>query len=268
MRTLRAACTAAALSALASAGATNGQVIIGDDDFAEADWDHTIMWQVPTATIGPMSQQLAGGNPGAYQRARHVTQGPFAAIYDGHFYTAVTYNPQTQGAVLKLDVAYDHIDFSPGGIQSGLAVRQAGKTYKRYVDSSGPHTAWVALGVNNITPNDNQWEEVSASGITPGAPDFSAAGAPLEVGYYTFNWSLPQGFLIDREWGIDNFRVTIYPDVCYPDCNASGGLTIADFGCFQAAFAGGNMYADCNASGTLTIADFGCFQAAFGAGCP
>ncbi len=55
---------------------------------------------------------------------------------------------------------------------------------------------------------------------------------------------------------------------CYPDCNQSGNLTIADFGCFQAAFAGGNMYADCNASGTLTIADFGCFQAAFAAGCP
>jgi hypothetical protein len=55
---------------------------------------------------------------------------------------------------------------------------------------------------------------------------------------------------------------------CYPDCNQSGTLTIADFGCFQAAFAAGNMYADCNQSTTLTIADFGCFQAAFAAGCP
>ncbi len=57
-------------------------------------------------------------------------------------------------------------------------------------------------------------------------------------------------------------------DSCYPDCNASGNLTIADFGCFQAAFSTGNMYADCNGSGTLTIADFGCFQGAFAAGCP
>ncbi len=56
--------------------------------------------------------------------------------------------------------------------------------------------------------------------------------------------------------------------LCYPDCNGSGTLTIADFGCFQAAFSSGNMYADCNGSGTLTIADFGCFQAAFSAGCP
>ena len=55
---------------------------------------------------------------------------------------------------------------------------------------------------------------------------------------------------------------------CYPDCNNSGNLTIADFGCFQAAFASGNPYADCNNSGNLTIADFGCFQASFAAGCP
>ncbi len=55
---------------------------------------------------------------------------------------------------------------------------------------------------------------------------------------------------------------------CYPDCNTSGSLTIADFGCFQNAFAGGNMYADCDGSTTLTIADFGCFQAAFANGCP
>ncbi len=54
---------------------------------------------------------------------------------------------------------------------------------------------------------------------------------------------------------------------CYADCNADGQQTIADFGCFQAAFVAGSAYADCNGSGTLTIADFGCFQAAF-AGCP
>jgi hypothetical protein len=55
---------------------------------------------------------------------------------------------------------------------------------------------------------------------------------------------------------------------CYPDCNGSATLTIADFGCFQGAFGVGSMYADCNGSATLTIADFGCFQSAFSAGCP
>ncbi len=52
------------------------------------------------------------------------------------------------------------------------------------------------------------------------------------------------------------------------DCNQSNTLTIADFGCFQSKFAGGDPYADCNQSSTLTIADFGCFQAKFATGCP
>ncbi len=56
--------------------------------------------------------------------------------------------------------------------------------------------------------------------------------------------------------------------VCYPDCNGVGGLTIADFGCFQTKFVAGDPYADCNGVGGLTIADFGCFQTAFVAGCP
>ncbi len=56
--------------------------------------------------------------------------------------------------------------------------------------------------------------------------------------------------------------------VCMADCNASGTLTIADFGCFQSKFAQGDPYADCNGNGTLTIADFGCFQSIFAAGCP
>ncbi len=58
------------------------------------------------------------------------------------------------------------------------------------------------------------------------------------------------------------------PHSCYPDCNGVGGLTIADFGCFQTKFVAGDPYADCNGVGGLTIADFGCFQTKFVAGCP
>jgi hypothetical protein len=81
-------------------------------------------------------------------------------------------------------------------------------------------------------------------------------------------------YTIDTATGAQTFRfgglyrgLVFVGDSCYPDCNQSGTVTIADFGCFQGAFAGGNMYADCNNSGTLTIADFGCFQGAFAGGC-
>ncbi|MFM9996643.1 MAG: right-handed parallel beta-helix repeat-containing protein [Phycisphaerales bacterium] len=55
---------------------------------------------------------------------------------------------------------------------------------------------------------------------------------------------------------------------CYPDCNADGNLTVADFGCFQTAYVLAHAYADCNQSGTLTVADFGCFQGAYVLACP
>jgi hypothetical protein len=259
---------AAACVALAAGRSAPGQVQIGDTEFVEADWTHVIMWSVPSATLGPMTREASGGNPGAFQRGRHVTQGPFATIYDGHFFVAQSYDPGTQGAIEALDIAFDYIDFSPGGVQNGLAVLQGGTTYIRFVDSAGPHAAWVTLSHAGITQTDNQWMEASASGVTQGAPDYSAAGDPMQFGYYTFNWSLPTGFLIDRQWGIDNFRITIHVDACYPDCNGVGGLTIADFGCFQTRFVAGEPYADCNGVGGLTIADFGCFQTAFVGGCP
>ncbi len=55
---------------------------------------------------------------------------------------------------------------------------------------------------------------------------------------------------------------------CYAGCNASGSLTVADFGCFQTRSVAGDPYADCNADSALTVADFGCFQTKFVAGCP
>ncbi len=58
------------------------------------------------------------------------------------------------------------------------------------------------------------------------------------------------------------------PFTCYPDCNNSTTLTVADFTCFQAKFVAADPYADCNDSGTLTVADFTCFQGKFVAGCP
>ncbi len=67
---------------------------------------------------------------------------------------------------------------------------------------------------------------------------------------------------------VSNAATLTVTGCCYPDCNGSGSLTVADFTCFQAKFVAGDPYADCNQSGTLTVADFTCFQAKFVAGCP
>jgi hypothetical protein len=268
MRTLPAA--APLLLALAA----HAQTIISDTEFPTLLWSHSILWSRPSADLGPFSQQLAGGNPGAFQQGMHTTNGPFATIYDGHLFQA-SYYPNPQGAITTLDVSYDLINLTPGSIQSGLLAFQAGHSYIRDVDSND-HAAWTTVGVPGITGADNQWQEISvAGGLTPGHPDFTADGLPLTFGYYTFNWSLSVGFLIERTWGIDNFIVTIHNGTtpCYPNCDASTTapvLNVADFSCFLNHFAAGDSYANCDGSTTapvLNVADFSCFLNAFAAGC-
>jgi hypothetical protein len=68
-----------------------------------------------------------------------------------------------------------------------------------------------------------------------------------------------------RNFEFDDVR---FEWACYPDCTGPGGLTVADFGCFQTRFVAGDRYADCDADNALTVADFGCFQTRFVAGCP
>ncbi len=60
------------------------------------------------------------------------------------------------------------------------------------------------------------------------------------------------------------------PTACYPNCDGSGTLDVADFTCFLQRFASGDSYANCDNSTTppvLNVADFTCFLQQFAAGC-
>ncbi len=156
------------------------------------------------------------------------------------------------------------------------------------ITQATPSAAWRDLLVNNWYRVRIKWNFTTSLVIECAIQDLTGGGAMQVTNVSANNWYLrggPNSILplptAMRLFGggavaagsanscvFDNISVGPAPAVCYPDCNNSTTLTIADFGCFQAAFAAGNMYADCNNSGTLTIADFGCFQAAFAAGCP
>ncbi|MFM9996612.1 MAG: hypothetical protein ACKVU4_12530 [Phycisphaerales bacterium] len=98
---------------------------------------------------------------------------------------------------------------------------------------------------------DDMSTGLGAQGFTP----------PLPAGTYSF-WINQAGLMMTTEYDF------VVESTCYADCNLSGTLTLADFGCFQGKYVLGDLYADCNASGGLSLADFGCFQSKYVLGCP
>jgi hypothetical protein len=249
-------------------GAAHAQIVFQDAQFVVEDWDHQILMSQGTVELGPFTQELVGGNPGAFQRGRHLTDGPFASIYDGHFYLPGVYIPTVQGPIESVDIAYDWIDLDEGAVQHGLAVFQGGQAYIRFVDSAGPYQDWQSLSLSGVTDDDPLWQRVTAGGIFDEGPDFSGAGEDLAFGYYTFNWSLPQGFLIERTWGIDNWSVTLNGTGCPADCDGNGALNVLDFVCFQQAWVAQTPLGDCDGNGLYNVLDFVCFQLLFVDGCP
>jgi hypothetical protein len=140
-------------------------------------------------------------------------------------------------------------------VLNGEVVMREGDPVDLDDDGQFDDDAFIGRGVNtNAAFNPNTWYLTDDRVLYGIVMLRNSAGQDL-----TSNpvFGTPQAFI----------RIDLGSD-CYPDCNADGALTVADFGCFQTRFVAGEPYADCNADSLLTVADFGCFQTKFVAGCP
>ncbi len=254
------------------------QTVLSDTEFAASSWTHSILSSYPAVQLNPMSQELAGGNPGAWQRGSHDLSGPDSFIYDGHLF-ATPYDPSVQGGIDSIGFSCDFI--SPAGnptVATGLLIAQAGHNYTWFVPS-GLLPSWTAIGSPSISETfPGTWQEISNAGPIAGHPDFSPAGAPMRFGYYTYNTipgppSPPTNLHV--VWGIDNFTITIRThSPCAANCDGSTTppiLNVNDFYCFLNRFAYGDWYANCDGSTVapvLNVNDFLCFLNRFATGCP
>ncbi len=127
---------------------------------------------------------------------------------------------------------------------------------------------FVDMTASNIMMTAGQVFVMEAQGTGTGCWMGGSYVAPPGTPLYPEPLFLNGALFADGGWRLGFETFVLEGNPCYPDCNGVGGLTIADFGCFQTAFVAGDPYADCNGVGGLTIADFGCFQTAFVAGCP
>ncbi len=207
---------------------------------------------------GPMKPALFVGGVFAFAGGQPL---PYLARWDGQKWTSV--GGGINSTVLAMTV-YD--DDGPGPRPPALY-------------AGGFFTHVGATEVNRIARWDGQsWSPLGSgvSGYGVGTQVMSLAvfdedgPGPNPGGLYVGGLFYYAGGV----WGKHVARWGCPIPVCYSNCNGdaarSGGglLNIADFGCFQNAFALLTPYADCNQDGVNTIADFACFQTRFANGCP
>jgi hypothetical protein len=137
--------------------------------------------------------------------------------------------------------------WSPLGNYSGWPMTMAKFRDRLYVGGGSQPTlsSWDGASWSPIAgTNHLVWDLLPHEGELLVAGEFTPAG------------TIPSPYL--ARWGCP----------CYSDCDNSGALAVADFGCFQTQFVASHPYTDCNSDGAFTVQDFGCFQSKFVAGCP
>lgn len=201
---------------IASQGAA-AAVAVSDSTFADADWNLT---QFTSGTGGSVAagQVLAGGNPGAFRNLTDtLTGGGVGIVLGTNIYTPFTYNPAVSGAIASLDYTEDAACTSGcfgDGQSTGPAILQSGNLY--ILSSStvvtGQSTTWTTHALSGLTALD--FGLVSLSGLATifddtQHPDFSASGAPIQVGYFRGNGTGIGGGGYALAAGIDNWQITI-----------------------------------------------------------
>ncbi len=191
---------------------------VSDSTFLDANWALT----QATAGLGGSStaaQAATGGNPGSY---RNVTDALNAAppgsnttVLSTSIYTPFTYNPAVSGPIGALSYSED-AECTGGcfgaGQSTGPAVQQGGNLY--ILNSqliTGPGLTWANHSLSGLTSADFSIVSVTPTTIFDNSqhPNFSAAGGPIQFGFFRANST---GFNLGGytlSAGIDNWQITI-----------------------------------------------------------
>jgi opacity protein-like surface antigen len=200
---------------IASQGAA-AAVTVSDGTFADANWNLT---QFTGGTGGSVTagQVLTGGNPGAFRNLTDaLTGGGVGIVLGTNIYTPFTYSAAVSGAITSLNYSEDAACTSGcfgQGQSTGPAILQGGNLY--ILGSStvitGPSATWTPQVLSGLTALDFGLVNVTTTTIVDNTqhPDFSASGAPIQVGYFRANGTGLGGGGYTLAAGIDNWQVTI-----------------------------------------------------------
>jgi hypothetical protein len=229
-----------------TASAANGTIVRTDDSSSYRVLGTHLYQQAATAAGLPFSvrvqyvggslapftaTQMPDGGPSdaGYQRGTHTLT---RAIVVAHLAKLVAaggvYSPANSGPIESLAFAYDFRVLSgpsaTNQVGVGLLVKQGYNYYA--VDYHGVgQDGWChragSVGVSDF---------VKLLGPGPITPDFTAAGAPLEFGYFTANST--SGVRESLTWGLANLQLTIndteYADRTFQDSDWTHLVLVAD----------------------------------------
>jgi len=205
-----------------------GTVAVSDNTFGSG-WTTQVVYTTVPENSASGNQTASGGNPGEFYTVEHSYNGEMVV---GNL-SSLVLDPSLYGGFSSLSYAYDYIKISstwaPGAIATSFVIYQ--------------NSAWYYAAVTDFAYTNLTWQSKSMSGLTasqfsrtyltllpgpvdaPANPDFSAAGAPMQFGFFTANSS---GFPISSSHGYDNFSVTAtYPSGDTPEPGTAALLAAA-----------------------------------------
>jgi hypothetical protein len=195
-------------AACSSAIAENSlQTVFSDTEFHTADWFYEIgAWG---GGSGFSTQELTGGNPGAYSLINlSMTAGEGGVGLHAFKYSAV-YNPATQGAIVSVAFSEDLrlVSGSVPGMSSGSVLLQNGLRYYRWCWETDS-VSWTTRTASGVGSESYHIDGLQNDGINPLHPDFSTNGSPITFGYFR-NIQGIAGTNFFMTSGVDNWTTTV-----------------------------------------------------------
>lgn len=183
------------------------QIVFSDSEFASGDWFYEVgAWG---GGAGFSTQELSGGNPGAYRLINlSMTAGTGGAGLYAFKSTAV-HDPSTQGAIASVAFSEDlrMVVGSVPGMSSGSMLLQNGLRYYRWCWETDS-VSWTNRTAHPTGSHDYLLDGLQDNGSNPIRPDFSANGAPITFGYFR-NIQGVAGTNFFMTSGIDNWTTTV-----------------------------------------------------------
>jgi uncharacterized protein (TIGR03437 family) len=181
-----------ALAAAAISAHARADVQFTDGTFNETDWTSSKIVDSTSGTAGSftITRVASGGNPGPFRRVTHTFHFDYmdeGTLAIAHLRAGATYDPSTQGAISSIAYSYDlrkprqddsdYTRYSPLLFQNGA--------YYKTTDENASGVIFTRVAREGIQAS--RFTRFAGSG--PLRPDFSASGAPIQVGYVTSNSS-------------------------------------------------------------------------------